>query len=183
MPPPPASHVNENTACARVVFAHGKESGPWGSKICHLADIARTHGFIADSIDYQGMTTPQARLLHLLALQDNQPAGQALVLVGSSMGGYVSAFACEKLAPHALFLLAPALYMDGYPGEPAACPSDTVVVHGWNDDVVPVESSICFARSRRAALHLVDDGHRLAESLALIGELLARQLRRVLDVT
>ena len=27
-----------------VLFAHGKESGPWGSKIKHLAQIADQHG-------------------------------------------------------------------------------------------------------------------------------------------
>lgn len=161
----------------QVFFAHGKESGPWGSKIRHLAGIAAELGFAVDSLNYQGIDAPDERVAHLLA---HQPAGAPLVLVGSSMGGYVSAMACAELAPDALLLMAPALYLDGYPGEPAGCPNDTVVVHGWHDEIVPVDSSLTFARTRSAELHLVADGHRLAESLDFIGQCFAAQLARCL---
>lgn len=161
----------------RVVFAHGKESGPWGTKIQHLADIARSHGFSVDSPDYSTMMDAGERVAHLL---DLEPKGSPLVLVGSSMGGYVSAMACETLAPAALLLMAPALYMDGYPGDPTACPADIEVIHGWHDDIVPLESSLRFARARSAKLHIVDDGHRLADSIELVGRIFDRQLSRVL---
>lgn len=169
--------MNDSQPVPRVVFAHGKESGPWGSKINHLANIAEALGFAVDSPDYQGMDDPRARVAQLL---EQTPSGAPLVLVGSSMGGYVSAMACERLTPDALLLMAPALYLEGYPGEPAGCPSDTVLIHGWDDDIVPVDSSIRFARSRQAALHVVSDGHRLSESLDIIGHVFARQLQRAL---
>ena len=35
-----------------VVFAHGKESGPWGSKIKHLAALAGQRGAQVLSPDY-----------------------------------------------------------------------------------------------------------------------------------
>ncbi|MGH8540495.1 MAG: alpha/beta hydrolase, partial [Stenotrophobium sp.] len=35
-----------------VCFAHGKESGPWGTKITHLAEVARGHGYEVMSPDY-----------------------------------------------------------------------------------------------------------------------------------
>ncbi|MDA3921664.1 MAG: alpha/beta fold hydrolase [Salinisphaera sp.] len=167
--------IQSHTDTPQVVFAHGKESGPWGSKIQHLARIAEALGFGVDSPDYQGVDDPQARVEQLLALA---PTGAPLVLVGSSMGGYVSAMSCQRLEPTALLLMAPALYLDGYPGEPANCPADTVVVHGWDDNVVPLESSLRFARERRAELHVVADGHRLAGSIDFIGQVFARQLRR-----
>lgn len=167
-----------DTATPRVVFAHGQESTPWGSKIQQLARIAEALGFAVDSPDYQGMDEAQTRVDHLLSLA---PTGAPLVLVGSSMGGYVSAMGCERLAPAALLLMAPALYLPGYPGEPTGCPADTVVVHGWDDDIVPLESSMRFARERRAALHLVADGHQLAESIDFIGQVFARQLQRALE--
>lgn len=164
-----------------VVFAHGKESGPWGTKIQHLGAIAETLGFVVESPDYQGIDDPRERLAHLQALA---PTGAPLVLAGSSMGGYVSAMACAHLAPAALFLMAPALYMPGYPGEPDGCPRDTVVVHGWDDDIVPLSTaSLAFARKRRAALHVVADGHRLADSLTLVGGLFRSQLERALTRT
>jgi len=161
----------------RVVFSHGQESGPWGSKINHLAAIARDCGYAVDSIDYRGIQAAAARVQHLL---EAQPAGAPLVLYGSSMGGYVAAMACAQLRPDGLFLLAPALYLPGYPGDPAACPANTVVVHGWGDDVVPCEQSLQFAHPRRARLHLVDDGHRLVDSLEFIGNCFERQLRDLL---
>lgn len=161
-----------------VVFAHGKESGPWGGKIRHLAALAEARGFAVISPDYSAMMDPVARRDHLLALA---PKGAPLVLVGSSMGGYVSAMACDALRPDALLLMAPALYLDGYPGDPENCPADSVLVHGWGDDIVPLASSLTFARARRAALHIVDDGHRLAESIDFIGQVFSDQLTRALD--
>lgn len=159
-----------------VVFAHGKESGPWGSKIKHLAAIAREQGFAVESPDYSHSHNPQHRVQQLL---DLSPQAERLVLVGSSMGGYVSAMACTVLRPDALLLMAPALYFDGFDEDPGHCPADTVVIHGWADDVVPVERAIRFAQSRRAQLHVLDDGHRLVGSLELIGRVFACQLQRV----
>ncbi len=100
----------------RVVFAHGKESGPWGAKIQHLAGIAEACGFVVESPDYQGIDDPRERVAHLLEIK---PAGRPLVLVGSSMGAYVSAMACAALAPDALLLMAPALYLTAIPVIPA----------------------------------------------------------------
>ncbi|RJS95039.1 alpha/beta fold hydrolase [Salinisphaera sp. Q1T1-3] len=168
--------MSASASTPRVVFAHGKESGPWGSKITRLADAARALGFTAESLDYQGLDDPAARLTRLC---DHAPKGAPLVLAGSSMGGYVSAMACDRLAPDALFLMAPALYMPGYPGEPAGCPSDIEIVHGWHDDIVPVTASLRFGESRAARVHLLPDGHRLSESLEAIEALFRAQLARV----
>lgn len=145
-----------------VCFAHGKESGPWGTKISHLAEIARGLGFEAISPDYSHTHDPLERVQQLRAMA---PKAGKLVLAGSSMGGYVAAMACAALRPSALFLMAPALYFPGWAEEPQACPDRTVVVHGWKDDVVPVDRSLRFAQSRRAELHLLDSGHTLTDQL------------------
>lgn len=145
-----------------VCFAHGKESGPWGTKITRLAGVARARGFEVLSPDYSHTHDPKARVAHLLALA---PRARTLVLVGSSMGGYVSAMACAALKPRALFLMAPALYFPGWDDDPQDCPASTVVVHGWHDDIVPVDVSLRFARARGAALHLLDSGHTLNDRL------------------
>jgi hypothetical protein len=50
---------------ALVHFVHGKESGPWGSKISRLADVARGNGCDVASLDYSGLPDPQARADHL----------------------------------------------------------------------------------------------------------------------
>ena len=159
-----------------VCFAHGKESGPWGTKITRLAEVARAQNFAVLSPDYSHTHDPKERVAHLLELA---PAARTLVLVGSSMGGYVSAMACARLQPRALFLMAPALYFPGWDEEPQGCPPDTVVVHGWRDDIVPVDVSVRFARPRKAALHLLDSGHTLNDQLEMLSLLFADLLRRV----
>ncbi len=51
-----------------VLFAHGKESGPWGSKIKHLAAIAERLGAQVLSPDYGDLPDPDARVARLLAM-------------------------------------------------------------------------------------------------------------------
>ena len=159
-----------------VYFAHGRDSGPWGRKIQVLAELARERGFAVESPDYRFSKDPQARIDHLLSL--DPPAGRELILVGSSMGGYVSAVASRELKPRGLFLMAPAVYMPGYEPDPQPVAGRMAVVHGWNDEVIPVEHAVRFARAHRAELHLLDDDHSLVGRLdciaALFGEFLDR---------
>lgn len=153
-----------------VVFSHGKESGPWGSKIAAMADVARSEGFDADSVDYRGIDDPKDRVTRLLSFCRDLRGD--LVLVGSSMGGHVATAASSLLRARGLFLLAPAFYMPGHEDEtpkPATCPM--TIVHGWRDDVVPVENSIRYAREHGATLHIIDADHRMQDQIALINYL------------
>lgn len=165
------------TNCSRlVVFAHGMESGPWGTKIQALAEVAQQAGWAVDSRDYQVTKDPDERVRMLLA---NPPQADRLVLVGSSMGGYVSAMACEALAPDGLLLIAPALYFQDYDAEPTGIPAISSVVHGWQDDVVPPERALRFAQTHQAELHMLDGDHRLVAQIAELEWVLARLLQRV----
>lgn len=164
-----------------AVFAHGKESGPWGTKITQLAEVAKRRGYKVLSPDYSFTMDPRARVAHLLQLKP--VATQSLVLVGSSMGGYVSAMACAALKPSALFLMAPALYFEGWAEEPQGIPTLTTVVHGWNDDIVPCERGQRFAARHKAALHLVDSDHMLNDQLPMLGLLFDDLLRRASETT
>lgn len=173
----PAAH----TADHLVVFAHGKESGPWGTKITELAAVAKRRGYAVSSPDYSFTPDPRTRLAHLLALRPR--ARKTLVLVGSSMGGYVSAMACSALQPSALFLMAPALYFPGWDEEPEGIPALTSVVHGWGDTVVPPERGQRFAARHRAALHLLDADHGLNSQLPLLCTLFDTLLVKALETT
>jgi len=44
-------------------------------------------------------------------------------------------------------------------------------VHGWRDDVVPVENSLKFAREHSATLHILESDHRLHDVLSLVNYL------------
>lgn len=161
-----------------VVFAHGMESAPWGTKITALAEIARRLGFAAESPDFRHTQDFDERVSHLLALKPE--CSGRLVLAGSSMGGYVAAHACAVLKPAGLFLMAPALYFENYDAEPTGCPALTTVVHGWKDDVVPVDRALRFARTRGADLHLLDSGHTLSDRIPVLEPIFAELLKRVL---
>ena len=156
-----------NPTVNTVVFSHGKESGPWGGKILRMAAVARDLNLRVESVDYRGMADPGRRVEKLV-----QVGGELegpLVLVGSSMGGHVSAAAAARLTPRALFLLAPAFYMPGFEEHtPHDVAAPTAIVHGRRDEVVPVENSIRWAREHHATLHVLDSGHRLEDQIGLI---------------
>ncbi len=156
-----------------VVFSHGQESGPWGTKIRSMADNVRALGCDADSIDYQGIADPTERVDKLIAACRTIAA--PLILVGSSMGGHVATAAAEPAGAIGLFVLAPAYYMPGYEELTPAAPNiPFTIVHGWHDDVVPVDNSIRFARESNATLHIVDGDHRLTGNIDEINSYLAR---------
>jgi len=161
-----------------IVFSHGKDGAPWGPKIVAMAEVARRHGLEVESVDYRGMDDPQARVAKAVELCRTLRAPP--ILVGSSLGGHVSAAVSAQLPTRAMFLLAPAFFMPGFEQftpTPARCP--IAIVHGWNDTVVPVENSIKFARMHKTALHVLDSDHRLTSSLVEICELLDGFLARL----
>lgn len=161
----------------KVIFSHGKESGPWGTKINALADIAKQHGHEVDSIDYSGMPKPDERADKLISvLADNT---QAIILVGSSMGAYVSLLASENYACEGLFMLAPALYMPDYAKQSYASNAKNIcIVHGFSDDVIPYEHSQRYAQTTDCELHLIEGDHRLNTSLNEVCEIFDRFLAK-----
>ena len=161
-----------------IVFSHGKDGEPWGPKIVAMADVARRHALQVESLDYRGMNDPAARVAK--ALEFCHSLTEPVILVGSSLGGHVSAVVSARVRTRGMFLLAPAFFMKGFEQftpTPAPCPIE--IVHGWNDTVVPVDNSIKFARLHRASLHLLDSDHRLTNSLGTICELLDAFLGRL----
>jgi pimeloyl-ACP methyl ester carboxylesterase len=160
-----------------IHFIHGKESGPGGSKIAALADVAQARGWDAARLDYSHTSDPALRLDQLL----DACAGvrQPLLLVGSSMGGWMAAEAAARLDVRGVFLLAPAVCMADYPSqEPMVRGDRTEIVHGWDDAVIPCENAIRFARLRRCTLHLVQGDHRLNARIPLLCELFGAFLSR-----
>jgi predicted alpha/beta-hydrolase family hydrolase len=163
-----------------ICFSHGNESGPWGTKIRVLADVALAAGWTVESLDYQGLDDPRARVARLA--DHCRGLGRPLALAGSSMGGFVAA-AVAAAAPvpvTGLFLMAPAFYVPGYEQyvpPPPACP--VTIVHGWRDDVVPWTGSVRYAERSRCRLALVDGDHRLTANLGEVSDLFRIFLREL----
>ena len=156
-----------------IVFSHGQDSGPWGTKIRAMSEMAKSIGCSVESIDYQGIADPTDRVNKLIA--EGASIDDTLVLVGSSMGGHVATAAAVELGAAGLFVLAPAYYVPGYEELTPAPPELPIcIVHGWDDDIVPVQNSIRFASTCNAELHLLDGGHRLTENIDEINYYLKR---------
>ncbi|MBF0152205.1 MAG: alpha/beta hydrolase [Magnetococcales bacterium] len=163
-----------------VYFAHGKEGTPWGRKIERLAEVARLRGFHVESPDYTGIVDPDQRVEKLLELAPT--AARHLVLVGSSMGAYLSIVASQKLRPDGLFLMSPALYLWDYADQdPKPHARITVAVHGWRDDVVPPANSVRFAQKHKATLHMIDSDHRLLDAVPFLAHTFDWFLSQVLE--
>jgi len=162
----------------KVIFSHGKEGGPWGSKITKLANVAKGLGLDIDSIDYAGINNPDERAIKLNDYLNTET--MPYILVGSSMGGYVSLVAAQTNQPLGLFLLAPALFMPGYNQQNYSTDFKHLeIVHGWSDDIIPVENSIKYAQQAQCSLHLIDGDHRLNSSIEQVIELFKSFLKNI----
>lgn len=156
----------------RLIWCHGSLSQPWGAKSKALADIASAAGLTMEGLDFQDLENPDDRVERLVATL--QETDKPAILCGSSMGGYVAAAAARHANTLGLFLLAPAFYFQGYATHVfTGLPETITVIHGWQDDVVPVDNAIRFAKQHKAELHILPDDHRLSSSIDTLGVLFA----------
>ncbi|WP_316896879.1 alpha/beta fold hydrolase [Pseudodesulfovibrio indicus] len=165
---------------ARLIWCHGSLSTPWGAKSLALAETAKALGLTMEGPDFSDLEDPDLRVDRLAGLlrEDDRP----VILAGSSMGGYVAAAAGSVAT--GLFLLAPAVYLPGYAVHVfSGLPDRVTVIHGWDDDTVPVDNAIRFARTHKAALHVLADNHRLEHSTPELCALFARFLTDVLEAS
>ena len=99
--------------------------------------------------------------------------GQALALAGFSFGGYVASHAAVALKPARLVLVGPATANFTV----APVPSDTLVVHGEADDVVPLAATLDWARPQALPVVVVPGGgHFFHGQLPLLKSLVVRHL-------
>lgn len=166
-----------------VVLSHGLESGPEATKVKALGQVARELGWNEVRPDYRDVDASAdprrvgERLERLI--QATRGLEGPLVLAGSSLGSFISGLASLRVPCRGLFLLAPPLRIPGYPQPFAAAPVATELVHGWDDELIPVMEVVHFAQERGATLHLVPDAHRLQAHVAAIQGWFARFLARI----
>lgn len=154
-----------------VYLSHGLESGPGALKVDALKGMTEKLDDVEPVVmDYRHLPDPRARLEHLrdtLHRRGDDPAG--CIMAGSSLGGWLSAMLGAEHPMLGCFLLAPALGLADYPEtSPVLRARSTHIIHGWRDDVIAPDPVIDYARRQRLSLRLLDDDHRLHQSLPTI---------------
>lgn len=146
-----------------IYFFHGLESGPDGTKSRRLEE-----DFDVEAPDFEGMMDIDERLAKAEALTEGM---RDLIIVGSSFGGLLAAllYARHPERIRNYVLMAPALYRDAAT-EVDRMPEGAVVIHGRDDDVVPMAQVRDFCSSFDVEFIEVDDGHRLHGALDLMVE-------------
>lgn len=184
-------------ARGHVILSHGLESGPEATKVSALAQVAEALGWTHERPDYRDLDAGRrpediaARVARLRALAD--ACTGPLVLAGSSMGAFISGEVAWQLAGGGdrassggavllgLFLMAPPIAMPGWWPTPLRVPGSlpTMVVHGWDDELIPAQVVVDWCAARKAELRLVDDSHRLAAHVEYSARAFADLLKRV----
>lgn len=147
----------------KIYFLHGKNKTPDDKKLVDLSSVAIKKGFEVEFIDNTDTKNPNIRAKTLV--KKLKSSSKDSILVGGSMGGYASVWASSCLHVKGIFLLAPALYLDGYNEFklPLKC-KNIMTIHGLDDKIVPLENSINFAKQTNSSLHAINDDHSLNNS-------------------
>jgi predicted esterase YcpF (UPF0227 family) len=147
-----------------VIFSHGKEGSPFGTKSKVIKACTLQRGQAFKSIDYSDCSSVEERVVKLKVAINNTKG--SVVLVGSSLGGYVSTIVANEFEIDGLFLIAPALYMSDYAiQEYLPLTNHVTVRHGWKDEIIPYENSVRFSKVNKAKLELIEDNHRMSETI------------------
>lgn len=167
-----------------VFLSHGLESGPRSTKIQAMKAVAEEYpGVVAEAVDHRSSKDPTTRLKQMQAAMERVGAApQRTVLAGSSMGGWVCAQTSAMNPVLGFFLLAPALALVGYPQpRPQICATFSQIIHGWEDDVVPVMPVLELAQQQGISALVLNDGHRLENSVQRITQEFERFLQTCLE--
>lgn len=161
------------TKTIHIFFSHGLESGPDSTKIQALKAVAETFDNVQTyAVDHRSSKDPAVRLAQMNgAIAASGAAPENIILAGSSMGGWVCAQASAQTPVLGCFLLAPALALPDYPeSSPRIQAQHVQIIHGWDDDVVPVMPVMELARQQALPALMLPDGHRLENSLGTVVE-------------
>jgi pimeloyl-ACP methyl ester carboxylesterase len=158
-----------------IILSHGSDSGPDATKVSVLAALAEGMGWTTERPDYREddarghAASVEPRLARLGAAIDRVP--EAPLLVGSSMGAFVSGLASLRTPVRGLFLLALPGRIPGYPlmyDQRRELPA--MLIHGFGDEVCPAAEALEFAGEAGMPTLMLDDDHRLGASVDAIAD-------------
>lgn len=165
-----------------IYFSHGRKHGPKDPKIQRLIAVALQYDLKVVNVDAAHLSSAEERASHLTSLirkDENKP----FILVGTSMGGYVSLLAAEKHLPRGLFLLAPSFYLNGYLVQDLPCLAieHFEIIHGTKDNRVPIEHSKRYASHSGCLLHTLRTDHAFTNAFEELSVLFDQFLKQLLQ--
>lgn len=180
---PPAAPVGVAVIC----HPHPQHGGTLDNKVAQtLARAAVQLGHRAVRFNFRGVGQSQGTWDEgrgevddaLAVIAQHREAGLPLLLAGFSFGAYVAAQAASQLPedakPQRLALVGPSTQRQRM----APVPSDTVVVHGESDEVVPLSATLDWARPQALPVIVFPGvGHFFHGQLTLLKNVLVRQLQ------
>jgi predicted esterase len=172
--------MSVSVSIGHVILSHGMESGPSATKVTRLAKVAQALGFSCERVDDQGIVDPLQRLDRLLPKIDAAP--RPLILVGSSLGAYVSGLASVQRDIDGLFLLAPPVRRPGTQPDLQLRAKHVAIVHGWHDELFDPDQVYALSKGCDAELKFYDSDHRLGDVIDAIAADFAQFLQRWLPL-
>lgn len=156
----------------QIFFFHGLESGPHGSKYQAMAEH---YDVISPDFRDQYLET------RLRTAEEVTRKHANAILVGSSFGGLVAALLYDRYPERfaSYLLLAPAIHYE-LAANITQTPATGTIIHGTQDDIIPIEPVRLFAKNHALTFIEVEDGHRLANSMDVVLKALA-ELGRTLE--
>lgn len=173
---------------ALVAHPHPLYGGTMDNKVAQtLAKTFAKHGLAAFRVNFRGAGQSAGEfdrgigetedMLALAAYARRETGSLPVVLAGFSFGAYVQTRVLERLAARQLILVAPAVKRF----EVGAVPADTVVIHGEQDDVVPLADVLDWARPQGLPITVVPGaGHFFHGQLGLLAQIVAASCLRLL---
>ena len=170
---------------ALVAHPHPLYGGTMDNKV--VTTLAKTFsrlGLAAFRLNFRGVGQSEGEFDQgigetgdMLALADHarrELGNLPIVLAGFSFGGYVQTRVLERLEARRLVLVAPAVKRF----EVGAVPTDTLVIHGELDEVVPLADVFDWARPQNLPLTVVPGaGHFFHGQLNLLAKIVNNSCR------
>ncbi len=130
---------------AVVAHPHPLHGGSLDNKVVHmLSQTLCEHGFVSVRSNFRGVGRSDGvydagegeteDLLAVIHFVHERYPDLPLILLGFSFGAYVQSRVASQLGADKLVLVAPAVGMYAFPPVPA----DTVVIHGEDDELIPL---------------------------------------------
>lgn len=170
---------------ALIAHPHPLHGGSKDNKVAHT--LARTFfdlGYVALRPNFRGVGASEGSHDHgigetedLLAVAAHARAAYGalpLVLAGFSFGSFVQTRVAKRVEIERLVLVAPAVSRF----ETGTVPPDTLVIHGDQDDVVPLAAVLDWARPQNLPIVVVPGGeHFFHGRLHLLQQIIGRSCR------